>query len=44
MYRGRKSSAGSPRRTPHGVRGLKYDHEFDGTLPEEVAPRTGCVD
>ena len=32
------------RRTPHGVRGLKYIMGQSPGPEEEVAPRTGCVD
>ena len=33
-----------PSRTPHGVRGLKYQRRFLKFLLVQVAPRTGCVD
>ena len=31
-------------RTPHGVRGLKFEGVFLRGLAALVAPRTGCVD
>ena len=32
------------RRTPHGVRGLKYDGRMVLEIKSVVAPHTGCVD
>ena len=31
-------------RTPHGVRGLKYEQAANVAQCGEVAPLTGCVD
>ena len=32
------------RRTPHGVRGLKYEISTNAKTGKPVAPRMGCVD
>ena len=37
-------SIGLSRRTPHGVRGLKFKRVYSVWKVLLVAPRTGCVD
>ena len=43
-YVPRYAALAHSRRTPRGVRGLKYFNTIKRQKMEEVAPREGCVD